>query len=523
MGAGSEVSQRFGRILDSSLNEIYVFDGETCNFTQVNRGAQRNLGYDMDELCKLTAWDIKPDIPRDDFLAMLGPLRGGEKEVIQFETVHQRKDGTRYPVEVHLQLFADETPPVFVAIIQDITERKQAEDAIRQSGERYRNLVEGSVQGIVVHQDFNMLFANQSIANTFGYADPDEVLALDSLYDLFAPHWHARNKAYKDARLRGEPAPPAYEMEGIRKDGSMFWMEIRVSPTMWQGEPALQATLLDIDERKRSEEKIRQLNETLEDRVKRRTKELDDTNAQLTLAMNELKATQTHLIQSEKLSALGTLMAGMAHEMNNPLMGVLNYVDYARRRSENEKSKEVLGRAEREIRRITDIVQNMLTYARPSTGAKAETDVLQTIAETLQLVEADFKDKNICVKNDIPEALPQIWARSDGLQQVLMNLLLNARDALEECSERQVGINVRCNRDGFAIDVDDTGPGIPDKIRLKVFDPFFSTKAPGSGTGLGLAVSRQIVEDFGGTLSCDTPPGGGCRFSIQFPASSIVH
>jgi len=127
-----ELNQRFGRILESSLNEIYIFDGMTCQFIQVNTGAQRNLGYTMEELRHLTAWSIKPEIEEAEFREMVQPLRRREVEVLQFETVHCRKNGTTYPVEVHLQLFADEAQPVFVAVILDITERKQADDEVKE-------------------------------------------------------------------------------------------------------------------------------------------------------------------------------------------------------------------------------------------------------------------------------------------------------------------------------------------------------------------------------------------------------
>ena len=121
---------RLGRILDDSSNEIYVFDAETLHFVQVNQGAQRNLGYTMDELKPLTPLNLKPEFSRDSFGTLLAPLRSGEKERLSFTTVHRRKDGSEYPVDVQLQLMRQEHPPVFVAIIQDITERKQTEERL---------------------------------------------------------------------------------------------------------------------------------------------------------------------------------------------------------------------------------------------------------------------------------------------------------------------------------------------------------------------------------------------------------
>lgn len=133
-----QLMSRFGRILDNSLNEIYIFNAETMYFTQVNQGALKNLGYTMDEMKKLTAMNIKPEVTEEKFYQIIAPLKTGEKEYILFNTKHQRKDGTLYPVEVRLQLSASEMPPVYVAIIQDVTERQRAEESIRQKSKQLK-------------------------------------------------------------------------------------------------------------------------------------------------------------------------------------------------------------------------------------------------------------------------------------------------------------------------------------------------------------------------------------------------
>ncbi|MBT5260651.1 MAG: PAS domain S-box protein [Nitrospina sp.] len=125
-----ELTTRFGRILDNSSNEIYVFDASTLHFVQVNSGARKNLGYSMDELTHLTPLELKPEHTLETFEKLIEPLRSGKKSMIVFETVHKRKDGMLYPVEVKLQLMHEETPPVFIAIIQDATMRKQAEEKL---------------------------------------------------------------------------------------------------------------------------------------------------------------------------------------------------------------------------------------------------------------------------------------------------------------------------------------------------------------------------------------------------------
>ncbi len=126
----TELSSRLGRLLDSSSNEIYIFDADTYQFTHVNNGGRNNLGYSDEELQHMKAWDLKPEFTRDEFLSYIEPLRNGSCEQINFETIHKRKDQSTYPVEVQLQLSSEETPPVYVAIILDIAERKKAEDRL---------------------------------------------------------------------------------------------------------------------------------------------------------------------------------------------------------------------------------------------------------------------------------------------------------------------------------------------------------------------------------------------------------
>ena len=131
-----ENSSRMGQILDDSLNEIFLFDAEDLHFIQVNRGASKNLGYNLLELNEMTPIDIKPEFTWDEFEELILPLRSGDSEKLQFETVHKRKDGSTYPVEVHLQLISSDTTQIFTAIILDVTERKKTENELKQAYEK---------------------------------------------------------------------------------------------------------------------------------------------------------------------------------------------------------------------------------------------------------------------------------------------------------------------------------------------------------------------------------------------------
>jgi PAS domain S-box-containing protein len=170
------VTQRFGRILDQSLNEIYVFDADTLKFTQVNLGARRNLGYSLDEMQGMTPIDIKPSFDRASFEAVLEPLRAGRVEQLRLETVHRRRDGTVYPVQISLQLSRTESPQLFLAVAEDITEQRRAEELLRANEEKYRALVEATHDWLwEINAEGRYTYVSPRVRDILGYG-PEEVV-----------------------------------------------------------------------------------------------------------------------------------------------------------------------------------------------------------------------------------------------------------------------------------------------------------------------------------------------------------
>jgi C4-dicarboxylate-specific signal transduction histidine kinase len=218
----------------------------------------------------------------------------------------------------------------------------------------------------------------------------------------------------------------------------------------------------------------------------------------------------------EKLSALGTLVGGVAHEINNPLMGVMNFVEFAESKATDPKSREVLGKALHEIERIKIIVRNMLIYVRTKSNPTGTSHIKETVNQTVSLLEGEFKKANIQLHIVLPENLPLIMCDVDSLQQILINLMLNARDALSGCN--QPCIDIEAHRNGTMIDLalSDNGSGIPDAILSRIFDPFFTTKPPGKGTGLGLSVSHRLLEEAGGHIIAYNRSTGGCCMKLHF-------
>jgi C4-dicarboxylate-specific signal transduction histidine kinase len=234
-------------------------------------------------------------------------------------------------------------------------------------------------------------------------------------------------------------------------------------------------------------------------------------------AYTKLQENQEHMLQMEKLSALGTLVGGVAHEINNPLMGVMNFVEFAADRSCDEKSKKILDQALQQIHRIKKIVSNMLVFVHNRTTPSGKCQIDEVVRQTLLLLEGELRKSDIAVEVDAPGDQRPIRCSADSLQQILVNLILNARDALAGSPQPQISISVRPSEEMLELSVTDNGSGIAQDIQSKIFDPFFTTKPPGKGTGLGLSVIRRLVQDVGGNIQVESAPGQGCSMRLRFP------
>ncbi|MGR8932037.1 MAG: AAA family ATPase [Gammaproteobacteria bacterium] len=235
------------------------------------------------------------------------------------------------------------------------------------------------------------------------------------------------------------------------------------------------------------------------------------------IAYLQLKENQDHMLQMEKLSALGTLVGGVAHEINNPLMGVMNFVEFVIDRSDDAKNKTILNQAMQQLQRIKQIVSNMLVFLHTKSRPTGSCSVNEVLGQTLLLLEGEFHKTAITVSTELPKDLPDIACTAENLQQVLVNLLVNARDALSDTPHPRVDIVCSHSDHTVNLSITDNGPGISEEIQSRMFDPFFTTKPPGKGTGLGLSVTRRLIHDSGGAIKVKSKIGQGCRISLSFP------
>jgi signal transduction histidine kinase len=298
------------------------------------------------------------------------------------------------------------------------------------------------------------------------------------------------------ARLATDGSVSAYLLRLRRVDNTPVWVELtaRADAPAEDGSMRLEALVRDVSERKR----------------------LDD----------ETRDIYHQLLQAEKMAALGQTISGVAHELNNPLATILSWAERLSQRPALDEAmrrglETILGESERAAR----IVRNLLTFARKRQTTRAMVDVNQVVRETLALRAYEQHVTNISVIDALAAGLPRVFADGHQVQQVLLNLVINAEQAMLSANGRGALV-VRTwhdvDRESVVLEVNDDGPGIPDDVQPKIFDPFFTTKEVGKGTGLGLTVAYAIVQEHGGRIRLESRIGAGTSFYVELPVSGAT-
>ncbi len=253
---------------------------------------------------------------------------------------------------------------------------------------------------------------------------------------------------------------------------------------------------------KNSREELREWGRTLEQKVAERTR--------------ALRAAQAEAARGEKLASVGLLAAGIAHELNNPLTGVLTFTSLMRKKvPDGSQDAEDLDLVIRETKRCAAIIRRLLDFAREKTPEKQFHDLNRLIEDTVRIVERPAHLRDITISLQLEPALPRVWVDADLVKQVIMNMLVNAQHAIEE--KGSIVVRTRALPGKVEISIVDDGCGIPEKDLARIFDPFFTTKGVGQGTGLGLSVSHGIVQAHGGSIEVTSKVGEGSEFRVYLP------
>ncbi|MBI4052239.1 MAG: response regulator [Elusimicrobia bacterium] len=246
--------------------------------------------------------------------------------------------------------------------------------------------------------------------------------------------------------------------------------------------------------------------------------QLEAKNQELQKTYRQLEEAQERFVQTEKLAAIGQMAAGIAHELNNPLTGILGFSEILLEEAGlSVQQREDLEGILKQSRRCRDIINNLLHFARKHEPHKEPIEILSLLGSTLQLMQYDCSTSGIELLRELPKSAPRIFGDATQLQQVFLNILINARQAVSEKDLKKLLIRIQQESEDVAIHFEDNGCGIPRKNLDKIFDPFFTTKPVGQGTGLGLSISYGIVRQHGGKIEVESQEGVGSRFTIRLP------
>ncbi len=372
--------------------------------------------------------------------------------------------------------------------------RRAAEASLHGSEARFRSLFENAVLGVyLTSPDGRILAVNPALIAMLGFDSFEELAARDLESEGYAPEYprsEFKRRLERDGRIVG------LESAWSRRDGSMLY--VRENASVVRG----------------ADGHILFYEGTVEDITPRREAELAK------------KLLEARLYQAQKLESIGTLASGIAHEINNPLTGMINYAELIADRTEKDALREFARGIVEEGNRVAAIVRNLLAFSRQHRESHSPARIADIVSATLSLTGAALRKDGIEVTVSIPEGLPSIKCRSQQIQQVLLNLLMNARDGLNALypgydERKALRITAeKVDRNGRAwarLEVEDTGAGIPGELLDRIFDPFFTTKPRDQGTGLGLSISYGIVRDHHGTLTVVSDPNVRTRFTVELP------
>jgi two-component system NtrC family sensor kinase len=363
-----------------------------------------------------------------------------------------------------------------VATLRDITDPKRAQDTLSRSEARYRNLVESASDAIVT-LDANGRFTTVNHAAEIISGYRREELVGQWFAPMLSDDELPKALAHFQKALAGETG--LFESRFYRKDGEARTISITYS-----------------------------------------TPQRDEEVLCLIRDVTDQKMLQEQLIQSEKMSAIGQLVSGVAHELNNPLAGISAFAQLllAEKRFPPDQ-RTAAETIYSEARRASRIVQNLLTFARQHKAEKGPAAINQVLDDTLELRGYELRVRGIDVRREYDEALPDTMGDGHQLQQVFLNLITNAEQAMERAEGKHHRLTVRTRNAGdiIRIEVEDTGGGIPPNLVERIFNPFFTTKPTGHGTGLGLSISLGIVREHEGRIWAENTPQGGARFIVELP------
>jgi len=485
-----ESREELRKMFESVTDGISVVDLNGI-ITEANQRVVEMHGFaSKDELLGKSAFELVAPCDHDKIAKnMRKAIKQGTVKGVEYTLL--RADGTEFPGELSTSVLRDALGKAVghITIARDITERKRMEEALRESEEFSSSLLSNSPNPIlVINPDTSIRYVNPALEKLTGFTSA-ELIGKKPPYPWWAEGTYLKqSKLLKEGMRKGRKV---VERLFQNKNGEQFWIEITSAPIGRHGGFGYYvANWVDITERKLAEEKENKL--------------------------------QQELYLARRLASIGELAAGVAHEINNPLTGVIGFSQRLLRRSASEEASRDLEIIYSEAQRAAKIVQNLLTFARRRQPKKKYSNINDIVQKTLELRAYELQTSNIELVTVLAPRLPKIMVDFPQIQEVFLNIILNAEQAMSEAyGGGKLTIKTRVVKDYVRISFADDGPGISPEHLDKVFDPFFTTRAEKGGTGLGLSACHGIVTEHGGKIYVRSKLGQGATFFVELPLSPV--
>ena len=488
-----ESEEKYRNLFERVRHGLFI-SAKEGHFLDCNQAMWGLLGYqDKEEFLKI---DIVKDLyvnpeDRKTFMELVEKL-GFIKD---FEVEFKKKNGERITVLLTATAKRDEKGTIigYEGLNIDITDRKKMEKELKEANDFLMNLIESSVDGIIVtDMKGDILIFNKGAEDLLGYKS-EEVVGKMNIRSIYQPGVAKEvMEKLRSPDFGGVGKLTSLPIFHRKKDGELIEGDLSASLIYNEkgNEIASVGIFKDLRERLKMERELREI--------------------------------QQALLQSEKLAAMGRLTSQIAHELNNPIYGIMNTLELLKTEIPPEsKRRRILELSLSEIQRLSEMLRNMLSFSKPEEEKRRPVKIDELIEGILLVMEKQMKESNIQVEASFDSDIPEVMASTNQMRQVMLNILKNAKEAMPKGGT----LTVRTAREGnkVLITTQDTGIGIPEEIRDKIFEAFFTTKQKVKGVGLGLSVCYGIIKDHGGEIKVESEEGKGTTFTISLPIESQSH
>ncbi len=475
-------------LFENAPEAIVLVDNDS-RAVRVNREFTRTFGYTQEEIGGRCVDDLlAPGELHREAVSITNRIKKGERIIV--ETARMRKDKTRVYISLSgLPIKVEGRQLAVYGIYRDISERKRAEEETKKSEEKYRILVENATDAIIILQDDLIRFHNQKTAALTGYSK--EELESTRFFQFIHPEDRDAMIQRYNKTLKGERTPAPFSFRAIHKSGAILWEEINSIQILWEDHPAVLCFIRDIT----GEKKLRD-----------------------------------QLQHAQKMEAVGTLAGGIAHDFNNLLQGILGYADLLLFKKEaDDPTRRGLEQIRSAAQRAAELTQRLLTFSRKVESKMRPINLNNSVNRIHSLIKRTIP-KMIEIKLNLTDRLRTVNADPAQVEQVVMNLVVNAKDAMPEGGVLTITTQNKTLDEKFCrghlgavpgehvlVGISDTGHGMDSETLAHIFEPFYTTKEKGRGTGLGLAMVYGIVANHNGYIECKSKPDRGTSFNMYFP------